>query len=257
MKDFDELVEILAALRGEGGCEWDRKQTFETMKPHLLEEMYELFDALEREDKKEMKEELGDLLMHMVFLSRMAQEKGWFDVQGVLKEINAKLIRRHPHVFGDQRVEGVADILKNWEEIKKQEKKEERESILDGIPQALPAMQRAYKIQGKLSRVGFEWQEDEGIWSKLHEELDELKVELKAGDKEKALGEMGDVLFVLIHLAMKSGLDPESALEKTNKKVISRIKFMEKALGKGKGDLKNLSLEELDSLWQQAKKAES
>ena len=257
MKEFDELVEILAALRGDKGCEWDRKQTFETMRPHLLEEMYELFDALDRGDKKEMKEELGDLLMHMVFLSRMAQEKGWFDIQGVLKEINAKLVRRHPHVFGDQRVEGVADILKNWEEIKKQEKKEERESLLDGIPEALPAMQRAYKIQGKLSRAGFEWQEEEGIWEKLHEELDELKVELDAGEKERAVGEMGDVLFVLVHLAMKSGLDPERALEKTNKKVISRIKFMEKELGKAKENWENLSLEELNSLWKLAKKAES
>lgn len=255
MKEFDRLSEIIAALRGEKGCDWDKKQTFLSMRKYVLEEVYELFEALEKEDREEIKEELGDILMHAVFFARMAEEKGWFSLPEILNTINEKLIVRHPHVFGDEKVSGVSDILKNWEALKKKEKKE-RVYTLDGIPAALPALNQAVKIQEKLSRVGFDWADEKGVLDKLEEELSEMRQEISSGHQERLESELGDVLFVLVNLALRKGIDPDAALRKTNAKVIARFSGAERLMkAEGKG-LESLSVDEMEAYWQRAKKLE-
>lgn len=253
MKEFDDLVKIIQTLRGENGCDWDKKQTFESMKKYILEEVYELFDAIENKNTGEIQEELGDILMHMTFLSQMAAEKNWFDIRSVLKTINKKLIARHPHVFSDTKVSGVEDILKNWEEIKKQEK-QERKYYLDGIPKSLPAIIKTSKIQEKLSRIGFKWGSMKEMIAKVDEELEELKVEIKKNDMEKAKSELGDVLFTVIGVALMGEIDPESALQQTNQKVINRFNFIEQYLEKQNRKLDSASIEELEKIWLEAKK---
>jgi MazG family protein len=190
----------------------------------------------------------------MVFLSQIASEKKWYEIQQVLQKINTKLIERHPHVFSDTKVEGVKDILQNWEKLKKEQKKNERKYLLDGIPKALPAINKAIKIQEKLSRAGFDWENLAGVLDKLEEELEEMKIEIKADDKEKFSEELGDVLFVLVNLGLKMKIDPEAALQKANAKVISRLSFMEDELAKTNQTLEKSSLEDLELLWQKAKK---
>lgn len=252
MKEFQKLVEIIAQLRGEKGCEWDKKQTMDSMRKYVLEEVYELFEAIDEKNQKEIKEELGDILMHMVFLSRIASERQWFELNEVLNTINDKLIARHPHVFSDTQVDGVEDILKNWEELKKKEKTE-RKYLLDGIPKSLPAINRAIKIQEKLSRIGFKWGSIEDMIAKVEEELEELKVELRKKDMNKARSELGDVFFTLIGLSLMTEIDPEAALQKTNQKVISRCNYIESELERKKLKLEETSLEEIEAFWQKSK----
>ncbi|HOJ49645.1 MAG TPA: nucleoside triphosphate pyrophosphohydrolase [Spirochaetota bacterium] len=252
MKEFDKLVNIVKTLRGENGCEWDKKQTLESMKRYILEEIYELIESINKNDINEIKEEIGDILMHMVFLSRIAEENGWFDIKDALNTINNKLIYRHPHVFGDKKVDSVEDILKNWEELKKQQKKE-REYILDGIPNAMPPLRRSIKIQEKISRLGIDFKDIYSIINKIDEELNEVKESFKQGNKDSIKGEIGDLFFVLTRLALYLEIDPEDAIEKTNIKVIKRFKYIEDKLKKENKDITEAGFEELNKIWEESK----
>ncbi|HCL55772.1 MAG TPA: nucleoside triphosphate pyrophosphohydrolase [Spirochaetia bacterium] len=256
MQEFDRLKEIVDVLRGEKGCDWDKKQTFSSMKKYVLEEVYELFEAVEDGNISEIEEELGDLAMHVVFLSRIAEEEKWFNIGSVLNKISDKLIERHPHVFQGLEVDGVDDILKNWEELKKKEKKEERKYYLDGIPRTLPSIAQAVKIQEKLSRIGFDWGDSTGVIEKLEEELEEMRVEIRKNDLVHFEKELGDVFFVLINLALKMGCDPDAALRSSNKKVVERFLYIEKKLEKEGRDVSKTEISVLENLWQEAKKNE-
>ncbi len=252
MNGFNKLIEIVKTLRGDNGCPWDQKQTLHSMKKQILEEIYEMFDAIELSDENELKEEVGDLFMHLVFITDIASDKNWFELEDVFKSICTKLINRHPHVFGSVNVAGEAEVLRNWELIKKQEKKE-RKYLLDGIPKALPSILRSLKIQNKLKRVGFEWPNVDGVLDKIKEEIDELKVEIDDNNKKLIEEEMGDVFFALINLSIKLEVDPESALQKANNKVIKRFNFVEEKLLSEDLKIEDVSLNELDKYWDEAK----
>lgn len=252
MKEFDKLVEIVAKLRSKNGCDWDKKQTLNSMKKYILEESYELFDAIDSSNLKELQEEIGDITMHMVFLSQIATENNFFHINEVLNTINTKLINRHPHVFGNTKVENVDDILKNWEEIKKKEKKE-RKNTLDGIPKAFPSILRAMKIQEKLTRVGFDWPEDKAVLEKIDEELLELKEAFSKRDKENISEEIGDLIFTIVNFASRMNLDAEEIMQNTNDKIINRFSQLEEQVKSDNKNIEELSLEELDSYWNKIK----
>lgn len=244
-KGIEQLVEIVARLRGEEGCPWDREQTFESLRPFVLEEAYEVAEAIDKKDYEGLKEELGDLLFHIVFLSRVAEEKGLFDLYEVIEGVANKMIGRHPHVFGDWTVKDPREVELNWSKLKESEKG--RRSLLDGIPRALPALMRAYKITKKVSKVGFDWCSAEEVMQKVHEELQELKEAVK---KEGAGAELGDLLFSLVNLSRFLGVDPEEALHRACDRFSERFRYIEERL---KGRLGEATLEEMDQLWDEAK----
>lgn len=253
---FEKLVEVVAALRGENGCPWDKAQTHETLKTDLLEETYEVLEAIDSGDPGKLKEELGDLLMQVMLHSQIASEEGWFDVYDVVSTITEKLIRRHPHVFGDVRVSSPQEALSNWEAIKRSEKKEERGSILDGIPASLPSLLRARKLQSRASRVGFDWKSPEEVLPKVREELKELERVIGSGDIREIEEEIGDLLFAIVNLARLLRVEPEEALRKANEKFIRRFREMERRVKSQGRDLRDLSLEEMDRIWDQIKEGE-
>jgi len=255
-KLFEKLVEVVAALRGENGCPWDKAQTHETLKTDLLEETYEVLEAIDSGDPEKLKEELGDLLMQVMLHSQIASEEEWFDVYDVVQCITEKLIRRHPHVFGDVRVSSPEEALSNWEAIKRAEKGDERESILDGIPASLPSLLRARKLQSRASRVGFDWGSPEEVLPKVREELEELEGVIGSGDIRKIEEERGDLLFAVVNLARLLRVEPEEALRKANEKFIRRFKEMERRVKSQGRDLRDLSLEEMDRIWDQIKEGE-
>lgn len=251
MKEFDRLVEIIRVLRSENGCPWDREQTLETLKPCLREEVAELLEAMEG-DIEEHKGELGDVLMNLVFQADIREKEGKFNIDDVAYEINEKLIRRHPHVF-KKREEGITteEVLVNWDEIKKTEKlHENRKSAIDGVPKYLPALSKAQKIQKKASKVGFDWDNIEQVMEKVYEEIEELKVEIKNNDEKKIQDELGDVLFSIVNIARFLDIDATEALEGTIKKFDKRFRYVEKNC-----EIEKTSLENLEKLWQNAKKA--
>jgi MazG family protein len=249
---FARLVEIMAKLRAPDGCPWDREQTFDSIKPYLLEETYEVLQAIDDRDWKELADELGDLLLQVVFFSQMAAEAGHFDVNDAIEAINSKLIRRHPHVFGDGDAKTSAEVLKKWDEIKATEK-ERPKGLLAGIPRALPALVEGDKIARKAAGAGFDWPNVDQVFDKLREELDELDEARKTGSQEDIEGEIGDLLFVVINIARFMKVDPEQALRKTNTKFRRRFGHVEDGLGK---PLKDATLEEMEALWQAAKQQE-
>ena len=253
-KGFDRLVDVVAALRGENGCPWDKAQTHETLKSNLLEETYEVLEAIDSGDPDKLREELGDLLMQVMLHSQIASEEGLFDAYDVVETITEKLIRRHPHVFGDVNVSSPQEALSNWEAIKRREKGyQDRRSILDGIPASLPSLLRARKLQGRASRVGFDWGNPKEVLPKIEEEIDELKESISSGDSRKIEEELGDLLFAIVNLARLLQVEPEEALRKANEKFIRRFKELERrAESKGR-DLKSMSLEEMDEIWDQIK----
>lgn len=269
---FDRLVAIMARLRDpQGGCPWDLEQTFATIAPYTVEEAYEVADAIDRGDLEGLKDELGDLLLQVVFHARMAEEAGSFSVADVIDAINAKMVRRHPHVFGDAKVKDSADQTRAWEDLKAQERREERHarnpasasgpasapSALDGVAAGLPALMRALKLQQRAARVGFDWTEAVRILEKLREETAEMEVEIEAGaPRERLLDEVGDLLFVCVNLARRLDLDPESALRHANAKFERRFKAMEALLAQGGRKPEQASLDEMEALWQQAKKSD-
>ena len=244
------IIDTLDELRVK--CPWDRKQTNESLRPNTIEEVYELCDALIGNDVPNIKKELGDVLLHVLFYAKIADEQGQFDIADVADALNAKLIFRHPHVFGDVNVKDAHDVEQNWELIKLKEKGGNK-TVLAGVPTALPSMIKANRIQEKAANVGFDWDEPGQVWDKVKEEIIELSQEMAQMDKAKMEEEMGDVLFSLINASRLYGIDPENALEKTNKKFINRFNYLEtKAANLGKS-LKEMTLEEMDEIWNEAK----
>lgn len=246
--NFDDLVEIVRILRKE--CPWDRKQTHKSIKDNLIEEAYEVVESIDTEDFTEMKKELGDVLLHVVFHSNMAEETERFSIGDVIYAIQEKLIRRHPHVFGDVVAKDEDEVAENWENIKL---KEGKESILEGIPRHLPALIRAQRMQEKAANVGFDWPESKQVWDKLEEELREFKEVLEKGDHKKSRQEFGDLLFSLVNFGRFYGLNAEDSLRSTNKKFIKRFQYIEQQLAKEEKELSSVSLEEMDKHWNDAK----
>lgn len=250
LKSFERLLNIMDELREK--CPWDRKQTMESIRNLTIEETYELADAILQEDTVEIKKELGDILLHIVFYSKIASEEKRFDIKDVIDALCEKLIFRHPHVFGDVDVNDDANkVTENWEELKQ---KEGNKSVLSGVPGSLPALIKANRIQEKVRAVGFDWEAREQVWDKVHEELDELKVELVAENKENTEKEFGDLLFSVVNAARLYGVDPETALERTNLKFMKRFNYLEENTIKKNRSLKTMSLDEMNAIWEEAKK---
>lgn len=250
MNNFNELKKVMNKLRAPGGCPWDREQTIKSLKPYLLEETYELLDAMDGDDSEELKSELGDLLLQVVFQSEIMEEKGKFSVYDVIDGIKDKLIRRHPHIFGDIKVNDSDDVMKNWEEIKLKEKIHiNRKSLMDGIPNALPALSKAVKIQNKAKKIGFDFISYEEVFDKIEEEIKELKVEIVDKKRENMEQELGDLLFSIVNLGRALKINPEDALTHSNKKFIHRFKEMEKL-----ENLKEIGRDEMEKLWNKVKK---
>jgi MazG family protein len=283
---FERAVEIMARLRAPGGCPWDREQSFDTIKPYTLEETYEVLEAIDNRDWKELTGELGDLLLQVLFYSQMAREEGHFSIDDVLERLANKLVDRHPHVFGEVKADTPAEVLRNWEALKAQEKEKKKRaeagggtnatdadapSVLSGVSSKMPALLEAHKLSSRAAHVGFDWPEIEGLFSKLEEETQELRDELKdlpvkresvgrgiagAELRERLEDEVGDLLFVLVNIARYLSLDPESALRKTNRKFKRRFQWMEERLrANGRGPAQ-ASMDELEELWQRAKRQE-
>jgi tetrapyrrole methylase family protein/MazG family protein len=250
-----ELVEIMARLRGEGGCPWDREQTHESIKPYLIEETYEVLEAIDEQAPGKLREELGDLILQVVFHAQMAEEAGAFSIADVLATINDKLRRRHPHVFGDVKAETAQEVLFNWEQIKQAERRREKgqASLLDGVPRELPALLRAHRLQEKASRVGFDWAEAQAVLRKVEEELAELRAAMEGQAADRMEAEMGDLLFALVNLSRFIAVNPEEALRKTISRFIARFRYIEEALAKGGRSLNQANLQEMDALWADAK----
>jgi tetrapyrrole methylase family protein/MazG family protein len=250
---FNTLIEIMAQLRGPGGCPWDKKQTRESLKPFLVEETYEVLEAIEESDSDMIKEELGDLLFQIVFHCQVAKELGQFDIFDVIDSISEKMITRHPHVFGDASLETETEVLVHWEKQKKREGKNKK-SIIDGIPRTLPSLLRAHRLQDRVSRVGFDWVSSEEVIEKLEEEISEFKNAVAEGKKEEIEDELGDILFSLVNISRFIRVNPEDSLRKTIDKFITRFHYIEqKASEKGK-TLAEMTLSEMDALWEEAKK---
>ena len=244
---FRRLLEIMDELREK--CPWDQKQTNDTLRNLTIEETYELADAILEKSDDDIKKELGDLLLHIVFYARIGSEKNQFDIADIINALNEKLIYRHPHVFGDVQVNDQEDVKKNWEELKMREGR----TVLGGVPGSLPAMIKSNRIQEKVKAVGFDWERKDQIWDKVSEELSELKEEVKNGDRGNIESEFGDLLFSVINAARLYGIDPETALEKTNKKFIKRFNYLEKSTLSNGQLLKDMSLDEMNEIWEQAK----
>ena len=256
---FEKLVSIMARLRGSGGCPWDREQTFDSIKPHTLEETYEVLEAIDARDWPGLAEELGDLMLQPVFYAQMASEAGHFDIEDSLDAINNKLIRRHPHIFGDSEAHTADDVKKRWDEIKAEEKKAKGESpklLLESIPRSLPALVEASQISSRAARSGFDWENAEQVLAKLEEELHELAEARKQTSQEEIEGEVGDLLFVLVNLARFMKVDPEQALRKSNAKFRRRFAHVEDSLQARGKSLPESDIEEMEALWQEAKHSE-
>jgi XTP/dITP diphosphohydrolase/ATP diphosphatase len=249
---------IMAKLRAPGGCPWDREQTFDTIKRHTLEETYEVFDAIERRDWPDLKDELGDLLLQVLFYAQMASEAGYFNLHDVAENLSAKLIRRHSHIFADTVATDSSAVLRNWEQIKLEEKKSKptSASLLDDIPRSMPATLEASKLGSKAAKVGFDWPDSSGLFEKLAEETTELHAEIERADTGKIEAEFGDLLFTMINLARHLNIDAESALRRSNAKFRTRFAAMERASG-GADHLQTLPAEDLERLWSEAKLAET
>jgi tetrapyrrole methylase family protein / MazG family protein len=260
-KQFRNLVELMDVLRGPDGCPWDREQTRETLKPMLVEECYEVLEALDGDDPEELCEELGDLLFQIVFHARIAQEREEFDAYEVCRRVYEKMVRRHPHVFADANYQDARELLKHWEDIKAAEQKaagrtKVKKSLLDGVPPGLPALYTTYQISAKASRVGFDWPDIAGIKEKLSEEFQELEAAVQGGDQDRIKEEVGDLLFAAVNVARFLQIDPETALNGANEKFARRFRKLERHFGEQGRSLKHTSLEEMESSWQELKKGD-
>ncbi|MDR1725558.1 MAG: nucleoside triphosphate pyrophosphohydrolase [Bacteroidales bacterium] len=249
---FNRLLNIMTELRKK--CPWDKKQTFESLKTNTIEEVYELAQAIDNKDMDSLKKEVGDLLLHVVFYAEIASEINAFDVCQVINSLCEKLIRRHPHIYGDIKANSAKEVKDNWEQIKKT--REGQKSILSGVPSALPALIKAYRVQEKASGVGFDWDNVQQVWDKVEEEIGEMKAELAKGNKEKAFAEFGDVMFALINYARFIDVNPENALEYTNKKFIDRFNYIEERVNEMHMNLREMTLSEINKLWDEAKEHE-
>ena len=253
MEAFGRLLDVMDRLRVE--CPWDRKQTNDSLRPNTIEETYELCDAIIRDDQREICKELGDVLLHIVFYSRIGEEKQEFDIADVCNKLCDKMIFRHPHVYGEAVAKSAEEVLDNWEQIKQREKGGNK-TVLSGVPAALPSLIKAYRVQDKACHVGFDWENKENVWAKVHEELDELETELRKEDKPRSEQELGDFLFSVINAARLYKLNPDNALEMTNQKFIRRFNYIEQHSLKVGRPLTEMTLEEMDALWNEAKRQE-
>lgn len=261
-EQFVRLVEIMRRLLAPGGCPWDRQQTHKSLKPYLIEEAYEVIESIDAENPRELKEELGDLMLQIVFHAELARLDGKFDIADVLESICQKMIHRHPHVFGEEAWDTPEEVLRNWECLKQSEKEQKQEekhlSILEGIPRSLPSLIRAHRIQDRAARVGFDWKRIEDVYDKVIEELEELRglMKQKDADPDRIEDEFGDLLFALVNLARFLNIHPEEALQHTNEKFIQRFSYIEEQARNAGKELTSMSLEEMDTLWEQAKSKE-
>lgn len=246
---FNDLLDVMWKLRRE--CPWDKEQTHDSIKAATLEEAYEVVEAIDDADMKELKSELGDLLLHIVFHSVIAEENKNFTIDEVIKTIEEKLIRRHPHVFGDVKVNGNKDITRNWEAIKLTEG---RNSVLEGVPKNLPELYKAFRMQEKVSKVGFDWEKREDVWDKVQEEIKELQQAEASGNEKELEEEMGDLIFSIVNYSRFIGINPENALRRTNEKFVKRFRFVEKKVGELNKSITESNLEEMDKFWEESKK---
>lgn len=263
-KRFEDLVALMARLRAPNGCPWDRAQTHESLRTYLLEETYEVLDAIERKDAAALKDELGDLLLQVLFHAQLAAEQGRFSIEDVLTELHDKLVRRHPHVFGTAKADSPEQVVVNWEALKAAERnahaqgpalraKAEGSSALAGVPATLPAQLEAYQLTRKAAQVGFDWERFEDVLAKLNEEVGELREGVAAGDKDHLEDEVGDLLFVAVNVARFLGLDPDLALRRTNRKFVARFREIEQELARQGKRLQDATLAEMDALWERSK----
>lgn len=251
LEAFGRFLDILDELRVK--CPWDRKQTNESLRPNTIEEVYELCDALMANDKKNICKELGDVLLHVAFYAKIASETGDFDIKDVCDRLSEKLIYRHPHVFGEVKADTAEKVTENWEQLKLKEK-DGNKSVLSGVPGALPSLIKAYRIQDKARNVGFDWEQREQVWEKVKEEISEFQAEIDKKDKDKAEAEFGDLFFSLVNTARLYHINPDNALERTNQKFIRRFNYLEEHTLKEGKSLQQMSLEEMDAIWDEAKK---
>src|SRR5947208_7498846 len=243
-RSFDELVQLMQTLRGPNGCPWDRKQTLPSLKPFIIEESYEVVDAIDRDDRLDVAEEVGDMLLEAVFVAELTREEGSFDIYDSITAIHEKLVRRHPHVFGDVEAKDAEQVLVNWEKLKNEERKAEDKSLLAGVPQALPALLKASRLTEKAARVGFDWRAAEDVFTKLDEELQEVHEAIRSGVESNVHEEIGDLLFTIANLARKLNVNPEEALQSTNRKFMTRFESMEREARSAEKNLDQYSLEE-------------
>lgn len=253
LEAFGRLLDVLDNLREK--CPWDRKQTNDSLRPHTIEEAYELCDALMKNDTKEIVKELGDVLEHVIFYSIIGREKGDFDIADICNREADKLIFRHPHIYGDVKAETADDVSKTWEQVKQKEK-DHNKTVLSGVPNSLPSLIKAYRIQDKACNVGFDWKDKVNVWDKVHEELAELEVELRKEDKDKSEQELGDFIFSIVNAARLYNLNPDNALEYTNQKFIRRFNYVEQKAAEQNKSMNEMTLEEMDSYWNEAKSQE-
>lgn len=252
--EFDKLLSVMKELRGPEGCPWDKKQDFYSLKPYIIEEAYEVVEALEEKDMKSLKEELGDLLLQIVFQAQIGKENNVFDINDVIEGIRKKLIRRHPHVFGNKRIESVNQVKKTWEEIKSKERSNNKEeSLLDNISKVQPSLNQAYEVQKKAAGVGFDWDQIEDVLLKIEEEVNELKEAVNQESRDRIEDELGDLLFAVVNLSRFKKINPEIALLRTINKFKERFRYIERSLKEESKDINKVSLEELDRYWNQAK----
>ena len=256
LKEWQTLRQIVAELRGPNGCPWDKEQTHTTLKKYAVEEVYELLQAIDEEDDDHIVEELGDVLLQVFLHAQIGEDNGYFSMEDVLNSIGDKMIRRHPHVFGNVKADSTEDVLRNWQQIKSEENRDSGDSLLDGEMRADSSLLTSFNYQKKVAKVGFDWPDVSGAWEKFEEELDEWKTELAEGTKDSQVNELGDVLFTIVNLARFYKLSPEQAMIQANKKFKSRFQFIEKSVENGKGDFSHYTLEELDQYWKDAKKLE-
>lgn len=255
-RSFDDLVRLMTRLRGPEGCPWDREQSLSDLKPFVIEEAYEVVDAIDRDDRHSLLEEVGDLLLEAVFIAEITREEKSFDIYDSITAIHDKLVRRHPHVFGDVEAGDAEQVLVNWEKLKNEERKAENKSVLAGVPQSLPALLKSSRLTEKAARVGFDWRRTEDVFDKIDEELAELREAVTGADTASVEEEVGDLLFTIANIARKLEINPEEALQATNRKFMRRFESMETAVRATGRNLDELSLEEMDRLWDDAKSAE-
>lgn len=253
LEAFGKLLDVLDELRIK--CPWDAKQTNESLRPNTIEEVMELSDALVDDNLQNIKKELGDVLLHIIFYSKIADEQGRFDIADVCDSLREKLVFRHPHVFGNAHVDGSEQVMQNWEQIKLKEKNGNK-TVLAGVPSSLPALIKAYRIQEKAANVGFDWEKKEDVWAKVKEELAEVETEMSRDDHKEEEKEFGDLIFSIVNAARLYGVHPETALEKTNRKFIARFNYLEQEATKAGKKLKDMTLAEMDKYWNEAKKLE-
>jgi len=255
-KTFEELVSLMKTLRGPGGCPWDREQKMEDLKPFVIEEAYEVVDAIDQGNRGELREEVGDLLLQVIFISQIAEEENSFTIHDAVTAVHDKLVRRHPHVFADVIADTSEAVLVNWEKLKSKERSGENKGVLSGVPGSLPALLKASRLTEKAARVGFDWQSTEDIFTKMDEEVAELRAAISSGDKSEMENELGDLLFTITNIARRLGVAPEEALQRTNRKFISRFESIEAKLRATEREFDGMTLEQLDRLWDEAKEAE-